>query len=244
MVFRRKLLLAAAVLSGLIICLVGPAAATTWDVALDFSTTNPNPPWEYGYSANILPGYTVTAYGHLDTATLNPLEVWTSTPSFSNPSLFYNPTNSAVNIPTNNPGLTLPAHQVALHPGQNGQYSIAEWIAPTTGQYLINAVFTGYANAGTTTDVHVLLDGGDLHPGNINAYLAQVAYSSVLTITAGQTVDFAVGMIGNINDHDYTSDTTGLAATITSVPLPPTVLLLGSGLMGLGLLGFRRKNRG
>jgi hypothetical protein len=31
------------------------------------------------------------------------------------------------------------------------------------------------------------------------------------------------------------------AGTFESVPLPPTVLLLGSGLMGLGLLRFRRK---
>ncbi len=35
----------------------------------------------------------------------------------------------------------------------------------------------------------------------------------------------------------------GLAAGVAPVPLPPSVLLLGSGLLGLALLGFRRKKR-
>jgi hypothetical protein len=34
---------------------------------------------------------------------------------------------------------------------------------------------------------------------------------------------------------------TGFASGVTPVPLPPSALLLGSGLIGLGLLGWRRK---
>jgi len=52
----KKLWLVIAVLSGLIICLVGPAGAvTSWDAAADFSpTSNPtgplsSGPWSYGY---------------------------------------------------------------------------------------------------------------------------------------------------------------------------------------------------
>ncbi len=237
---RIKMPLMATVLAASMLCISGPAIATIWDVAADFSTTtNPNGQWEYGYSPNLAIGYTVTPYGYYNTTALSPLDSWTSTSTWSNPSLFYNPTNSTVGFPTGSPGLTLPAYQVAFHPGQNGQYSIAEWTALATGNYLINATFTGYANAGTTTDVHVLLNGVPVYNNEVTGYLAQVLYSSgLLTLTAGQTVDFAVGFG---TDGDYFSDTTGLAATITSVPLPPTVLLLGSGLAGLGLLRFRRK---
>lgn len=41
------------------------------------------------------------------------------------------------------------------------------------------------------------------------------------------------------SDKDYQD----MVFRVTVVPLPPTVLLLGSGLMGLGLLGFRRRRQ-
>jgi len=34
------------------------------------------------------------------------------------------------------------------------------------------------------------------------------------------------------------------AIDVPAVPLPPSVLLMGSGLLGMGLLGFRRKING
>ncbi|MEJ2092228.1 MAG: hypothetical protein P8X65_08545, partial [Syntrophobacterales bacterium] len=59
--------------------------------------------------------------------------------------------------------------------------------------------------------------------------------------------DSTFGLNGYLNNHDYVipADPMVLGAVngmlIAHTPLPPSVLLLGSGLLGLGLLGWRRK---
>ena len=232
MIFRRKVLLAAAVLCGLIVCLVGPAAATTWDAAADFSPTdNPTGQWTYGYS-----------YPNID-STLTPytihftdpsgLEFWNTGRTDLVPGVFKNPTAAPITLST----LTVPPEGLAFHPGVNGEYSHVVWTAPTDGTYAINATFTGLDTGPTTTDVHILVGGISQFDGyvNLNGYGNQISDSFSFFIFVGKTVDFAVGYGNGV----YYNDSTGLGATVSSIPLPPTALLLGSGLLGLGLL--RRK---
>jgi hypothetical protein len=72
-----------------------------------------------------------------------------------------------------------------------------------------------------------------------------IAYDS----TSGNTVQFttAWGSAPELSVGDVllastlTEQTRLYSINVSGVPLPPTVLLLGSGLMGLGLLRFRRK---
>jgi hypothetical protein len=64
---------------------------------------------------------------------------------------------------------------------------------------------------------------------------AELGNQKTITVALGGIVDFAVGYG---TDGSYYNDTTGLSATITTVPVPSTLLLLGSGLLGLG--GWRR----
>jgi hypothetical protein len=42
-------------------------------------------------------------------------------------------------------------------------------------------------------------------------------------------------------DYTFAGGSGELSADATTAPLPPSVLLLGSGLLGMGLLGWRRK---
>jgi hypothetical protein len=63
-------------------------------------------------------------------------------------------------------------------------------------------------------------------------------FSLTESVTAGTTIDFAAGP----GPYGYSYGNTPLQATISgnlAVPIPSTVLLLSSGLVGLGLL--RRK---
>ena len=45
-------------------------------------------------------------------------------------------------------GVTWQPGQFALHPGPKGEYSVARWIVPDTGQYAIEAVFRRYRSSG------------------------------------------------------------------------------------------------
>ena len=145
---------------------------------------------------------------------------------YSCPGVWKNPTSSAITLFN---ALTVPAGELAFHPGIDGAFNNVVWTANATGTYKINATFTGDDFVGpTTTDVHVYVNGIDKFDDVVNSFGgAGKTYSGQLLIQAGQTVDFAVGWGTNSN---YGNDTTGLTATISSVPLPPSVLLLGFGL--------------
>ena len=96
------------------------------------------------------------------------------------------------------------------------------WTAPAAGNYLIDTVFTGLDSQGATTDVHVVLNGGELFAGDIRGGLdtpANVAsYRKTVSVAKGDKIDFAVGPGGNGN----VCDSTGLSAKITAVGgLPP-----------------------
>ncbi|MGD0972350.1 MAG: PEP-CTERM sorting domain-containing protein [Desulfobaccales bacterium] len=233
---RIKMRLMATVLAAFMLCIIGPASATTWNAAAGFSTSiNPNGVWTYGSSNS--PGVGIIDYESYFILTPTVLEFWNNvaTEVDYDPSVFKNPAVTPTSFST----LTLPAGALAFHPGQSiatGLYSNIMWTAPAAGNYVINATFTGYDTKGTQTYVYVLVNGITEYSSEVNGYLASVSYSpTVFSLASGGTVDFAVGA----TDRGFNNDTTGIAATISSVPVPPTVLLLGSGL--LGLVGLKRK---
>jgi len=237
MIFRRKLLLAAAVLSGLIICLVGPAAAImSWDAAADFSpTSNPTGPWGYGWSTTLTS--TVNPYIINFTEPVSGFQFWNINSGLNDyvPGVWKNPSASSVSWGT----LIVPGSALAFHPGYYDQYSHVVWTAAAAGNYAVNATFTGIDNYFGGTDVHIYANGSSQYSGNVaNGYGQYVSESFSVYVPVNGTIDFAVGYG---SDGNYSYDSTQLAATITAIPLPPTALLLGSGMLGLGLLRFRRK---
>jgi hypothetical protein len=122
-----------------------------------------------------------------------------------------NVTRNGLERPLTGLGVTWQPGQFALHPGPKGEYSVARWIVPDTGQYTIEAVFAGIAQA-ATTDVHVLHNGQSIHGGLINVGGSgnESAFSGSRAMNQGDSLDFAVGM-GN---GFYGADTTALAARI------------------------------
>jgi hypothetical protein len=240
---RSKLLVMSALFSVVFLVFVGVASANSWDVANNFSlSANPNGQWSYGYSLGLTGSLTL----YNTAITSGTLESW-NYGSVSDPNVVKNTSSSPV-TPSSPGTVTWPGNGFSLHPGSNGTYpsgtySHAVWTSPATGLYSVSATFTGWSihppNPATTTDVYISVNGGSVFNEeiNISPYGNSVSFTpTVYNIPLGATVDFAVG---EGSDLTYYYDTTGLAARISSVPLPPSALLLGSGLLGLGLL--RRK---
>src|SRR5579862_1831786 len=121
------------------------ARGVTYDVAADFSTTsNPNGVWTYGYALTL--GGSLIVYNQPG-STLG-VDYWSL--SGGVPDVAHNSTPNPVSLGT---PLFAP-YQAALHPGQNGEYSIFRFTAPVAGTYQLQTSFSGIDTSGTSTDVH------------------------------------------------------------------------------------------
>lgn len=105
---------------------------------------------------------------------------------------------------------------MSFHPGANGEYSVVRYTAPSAGQFVLNAAFTGIDTTSdphgpTSTDVHILHNGSQLFGAVVNDYQNAHAFSSTLSLSTGDTLDFVVG-VGP--DGNYYDDTTALAASV------------------------------
>jgi hypothetical protein len=205
------------------------------DVAADYSTTdNPNGVWRYGWSSALGLPFVLST----DSGVREGLDTWRGDlAADGNPAAYHNGTNNTILLE----GTASFAPGVfALHPGPGGEYAVARYVAPETGSASIASSFTGEDVVGTTTDVHVLRNGASIFDSNVVGFgpSSVAAFTSMFDVSAGDTIDFAVGF-GN---GAFQNDTTGLAATITLIPVPEpeSPLLLEIGLTGLALARRRR----
>lgn len=231
-------------------CVAGSAqAVTVHDATADFSAvSNANGVWSYGYETSL--GGSFTLYTHaepsLDPGVTGSADGWNAGAGLlpwvakAGPSGWDCCTSSGTTAHA-------AAGTLTLHPGPMTEYSVVRFTAPTAGSYAIAASFWGQDDGtnsggqrpGTTTDVHVRLASGDLFTGAVNGFGPSTTTSGggTVSLAAGETVDFVVGVGANGN---YYNDSTGLAATVTAVPEPETVAMM---LAGLGALAFVARRR-
>jgi hypothetical protein len=130
-----------------------------------------------------------------------------------------------------------------MHPGPQDQYSVIRFTAPNAGTFVLATSFTGIDVDQTTTDVHVLHDGSSIFNGNVHGFGSGSgpSFTTTLTLHAGDTIDFAVGYGA---DGNYFNDSTGISATLSSVPEPASLILLALGLAGMGVIASNKGTRG
>ena len=199
--------------------------ATTFSLAGDFSpTANPNDPWSYGFRPL---GGAFTLYDHPFND--NGLDAWghSVVQSLLAPSIAHNGTDHPITgssvIP--NVGVTWAPGQLTMHPGQQGQQSVARFTVPAAGDYQIDVTFSVADLPGgggtTTTDVHVFKNSVSLFDGDVSGYVSandSEHFSAIQTLAAGDIIEFAVGF-GNGN---FYFDNTFVDATIFEAVASPT----------------------
>ncbi len=190
-----------------------PAGAQTWDPNADFSlASNPNGAWTYQWLTGLAPGQ----YGDMTTAEANfggqpGLQSW-DLGAASVPAVLKNtdPTNTYYGWA---PGV------LGMHPGSGGNHAVVTWTAPAAGSYLFTSTFTWVGSAGD----------GVIPSVTRNVFSAPVAYGSqwigttsptwtwsdTLTLSAGETISWALNPNGNEG-----GDSTVLDATITALTAP------------------------
>jgi hypothetical protein len=214
-------------------------ADVVYDAAKDFSVVNGNPNgvWTYGYSLT-LGGPLILNNNSGTNFQGSGIQFWNTNIAANDPFVGYNPTSQLITLGP----IQVQPGQLFFHPGPNDEFETVRFRAPAAGgSFQLVTGFVGVDTTGTTTDVHVLLNGVSQFSGLINGFGSKQAYSTTLTLRAGDILDFAVGYG---SDGNFLDDSTGLSAVIspTAVPEPSTLTLaaVASGAMVMRWLRGRR----
>jgi len=216
-------------------------ATVIGNAVTDFSSANPSGAWSYGYG---ITGTSFTAYNDFrtpcDAEAGSPTSCWQIAPGAANPVplVGINNTGSTLDMFNGFSNVVLPTDVLWMHPGTTVD-SIVRWTAPAAGNYDISGFFellddrpSGvivriYDNS-TSEFVGALVGPGATPPSTPGE---KDPFSFPLFLNANDVISFGVN-----NSGDVRFDSTGLAATISAVPEPGTLMLFGAGLLGLGFV--------
>lgn len=214
----------------------GIDASTIYDVAADFSPSNPNGVWSFG-AADSIGGVLTLFTSHrtiVDTGGGGGSIDYLSLAGLDFPSVFHNGSSLPYDSPDPGPGLA--PGQLALH-ADNAKYSVARLTVAANDAFQIVASFYGVTS--DTTDVHILVNGlsvfsashSGFDPGNA------ASFSQTVGLSTGDTIEFVVGSNGNGNRFDWV----GLDVRISAVPEPASLAMLALGGAAIGMMAARSR---
>ncbi len=234
----RHLFLCAAALGS---CGVASASTTTSAVD-DFSNTTNTATSEWSYRWS--PDSVRDGIYPLLTMNSDPLPVWSpSTPYWNNggslPGVGVNQSGSPINVVPPFVPFSWPTDTVFMHPPSVG-FAVVTWTSPVTGSADITFEFDDMDPNGNSlsTGIRWFVDVGDISGTLANgsfvdgAGIAPITINNV-AISAGDQVHFIVDPLG-----DFGFDSTAFNATITYIPEPTALLLVG---LGAACVAARRR---
>jgi hypothetical protein len=200
-----------------------PVGAAIYDAYNGFSVSNGN--------AN-----GVWSYGTLSSFTGGSFSLYNSGQTFSDYSVWR---NDGAGYPYD-AGVYKPVSGNLLHLDGQSYISDVRFVAPVSGTYDVSGYFTRTDGWGWPVNVRIIENGTTtlFAVDNFTSSNTQQPFNfSSLYLPAGTTLDFAEGA------PQPNNDSTGLSATITSVPEPATLAiwsLLGTLAIGIGWWRKRR----
>ena len=183
-----------------------------FNIVRDFTiASNPAGMWSYGWTSSL--GGQFGLYSVSDSSSVMGMITWMEAAPYVAPYISRNMTSSSICSLS----YCVPRNDLLFEPGETGGYSVVRWTAPYAGTLTIQGVFEGLdVGRLTGSDVHVLLNSGtSLLSGRISGQQTPLSYELTVTVSGGDTIDFAVGpgLSGAGNFHS-----TGVRATLILVP--------------------------
>ncbi len=190
-----------------------PCPEADFDLSRDFSLSgNPNGAWSYGRQETIGGAFTLLGTAKTNYANV-PMLVWAIN-SVSQPAILHNDTTETGIIPQGE----YPPETTWFGPGVQGQpgnYAVARLTVPVGGDGTYQLVTTArpsfHASYQLDTDFHVARNNLEIFEAQLNG-TQTASYTNTLALTAGDTVDFAVGRGA---DNSYIGSQLKVAATLT-----------------------------
>jgi len=188
-------------------------ATPDYDAVKDFSIiSNPNGVWSYGWQSSL--GSPLNLYAVTGTTTVSGMSAWLESGTYPDnpPYVAHNDTSNVICGST----FCVPPSYLHLHPGLNNEVTVVRWTAPSSGRFCVQGAVAGldYVDPTTTSFYEVLDSNRILFRARIDSYKSPVFFHHVLTMSAGDTVDFAVDFG---EDGNYFGDSTGIQFKVTNV---------------------------
>ena len=153
-------------------------AQVVYDLAHDFSlASNPNGVWSYGIFApgTINPAsFSLNLYPHTVAGSQGMLDIYSNVQNgdifnLNPPYVSHNPLDSLTVLTFPGGQVIYQPHEAGMHPGPNGEYSVARFTAPNTADLYLAATFSAIDfGQGTTTDVHIWRNSTSLFDSAVN----------------------------------------------------------------------------